>query len=253
MSDVLTALRHSADRLRRVVGDLTPDQVTGPAYPSEWTVADTLSHLGSGAVIFRRSVLDALSGEAPPDGFNQSVWDEWNAKSPQDQARDVLTVDDAAVTAVTGISEDQRGVTIALGPWTLDFDAYVGLRLAEHVLHTWDVEVALDPAATVPGAEAAVAIASVPLIVPFAGKPTGTVRDIIVRTTDPDDTFVIGLTTDGVSFARGTGAEGSEPDLTLPLEALLRLVYGRLDPDHTPESVGDGEVLAELRRVFPGF
>ena len=30
-----------------------------------------------------------------------------------------------------------------------DFDGFVGLRLNEHALHLWDVEVALDPAATV--------------------------------------------------------------------------------------------------------
>jgi hypothetical protein len=38
----------------------------------------------------------------------------------------------------------------------------------------------------------------------------------------------------------------------LPAEALIRLVYGRLDPDHTPAVKGDPDVLDRLRRVFPG-
>ena len=38
----------------------------------------------------------------------------------------------------------------------------------------------------------------------------------------------------------------------LPAEALVRPVYGRLDPDHTPGGVDDPR-LATLRRVFPGF
>ena len=43
-------------------------------------------------------------------------------------------------------------------------------------------------------------------------------------------------------------------DLTLPAEAFLRLVYGRLDPAHTPSSVtGDTGRLADLRKAFPGF
>jgi hypothetical protein len=43
-------------------------------------------------------------------------------------------------------------------------------------------------------------------------------------------------------------------DLTLPAEAFLRLVYGRLDAAHTPSSVtGDTARLADLRKAFPGF
>jgi hypothetical protein len=43
-------------------------------------------------------------------------------------------------------------------------------------------------------------------------------------------------------------------DLTLPAEAFVRLVYGRLDRAHTPSSVtGDTARLADLRKAFPGF
>jgi len=41
------------------------------------------------------------------------------------------------------------------------------------------------------------------------------------------------------------------PDLELPAEAFVRLVYGRLDPDHTPRVDGDFD-LESLRHVFPG-
>ena len=36
----------------------------------------------------------------------------------------------------------------SMGPITVDFDGFIGMRLSEHTLHTWDVEVALDPHAT---------------------------------------------------------------------------------------------------------
>jgi MDMPI C-terminal domain len=40
----------------------------------------------------------------------------------------------------------------------------------------------------------------------------------------------------------------------MPAEALLRLAYGRLDPEHTPAEVsGDPDVLDKLRKIFPGF
>jgi hypothetical protein len=38
----------------------------------------------------------------------------------------------------------------------------------------------------------------------------------------------------------------------LPAESFVRLVYGRLDPEHTPATV-DAEAVASLRLLFPGF
>src|SRR5258707_1070265 len=39
----------------------------------------------------------------------------------------------------------------------------------------------------------------------------------------------------------------------LPAEAFIRLVYGRLDPAHTPSVETRRADLDELRQVFPGF
>jgi hypothetical protein len=45
----------------------------------------------------------------------------------------------------------------------------------------------------------------------------------------------------------------SREALDLPAEAFVRLVYGRLDPDHTPDAVtATGVDLDLLRRTFPG-
>jgi hypothetical protein len=57
--------------------------------------------------------------------------------------------------------------------------------------------------------------------------------------------------TTGPDRLRCTG-DGGAPDLTLPAEAFIRLVYGRLDPEHTPSFDGDPELLDSLRSVFPG-
>jgi hypothetical protein len=43
------------------------------------------------------------------------------------------------------------------------------------------------------------------------------------------------------------------PDLELPADALIRLVFGRLDPDHSPATAAEAPYLDELRQVFPGF
>ena len=49
--------------------------------------------------------------------------------------------------------------------------------------------------------------------------------------------------------------EPEEPlaELRLPAEALIRLVYGRLDPAHTPPVETRGVDLDELRPIFPGL
>jgi hypothetical protein len=40
----------------------------------------------------------------------------------------------------------------------------------------------------------------------------------------------------------------------LPAEAFVRLLYGRLDRDHTPAGITtDGLTLDQLRAIFPGF
>jgi hypothetical protein len=119
----------------------------------------------------------------------------------------------------------------------------------EHALHSWDVAVTFDPGATLAPDEAGAALEFVPMIVGFAGKPTGTTRDVRVHTTGPERDFVLRLSSDSVSLA---SAEGGTPDLELPADAFVRLVYGRLDPDHTPAFPHDPGVLDELRRVFTG-
>lgn len=72
-SDPLTGLAASTDRLAAVVNALSSDTLRRPAYPSEWTIAQVLSHLGSGAVLARARVDAALSGRAVEPTESQRV------------------------------------------------------------------------------------------------------------------------------------------------------------------------------------
>jgi hypothetical protein len=75
------------------------------------------------------------------------------------------------------------------------------------------------------------------------------VATISVVTVDPQRAFSVDLTADSVRFSPETAPES--PAVELPAEAFVRLVYGRLDPDHTPDG-HDAPTLGILRRVFPG-
>ena len=209
-----------------------------------------LSHLGSGAVIMRRGVDAAVSGETVEDGFNQSVWDEWNAKSSSDRASAVLVADRALLDRLAALSDDERAAfKLPLGPFELDLASAVGLRLNEHVLHTWDIDVALDPTQTLPGDAADVVIDNLAMLIGWAGKSDGVEREMVIRTTSPARTLSLKV---GERLSLEPADDSAAAAIEMPAEAFIRLVYGRLDPDHTPAGLG-GRELDQLRLMFPGF
>jgi uncharacterized protein (TIGR03083 family) len=239
----------SAQRLADQVEQLTSEQLRGRAYPSEWTVADVLSHVGSGGTIMRLR----LDGEVDM----QAIWDEWNAKDPEAQAEDALLADDLLQERLYALTaEDQDNMRFAMGPAELDLMTFLALRLNEHSLHAWDVAVTFDATATLPEDEAALIVDTLPMIARWAGKSTGVERELSIRTVSPDRTFALALQADGVALsavAAGAVDPADNPDLVLPTEAFIRLVYGRLDPDHTPRGIVGVGHLDELRQAFPGF
>jgi uncharacterized protein (TIGR03083 family) len=246
---LLEALGSSAGRLRGLVEGMSEAELTARAYPTEWSVADVLSHLGSGAVISRRRFEDTLASRPTPDDFAPGVWETWNAKGVVAKRDDALAADaDLVARLDASTSEERAGFTTAMGPLTLDFSQFVAMRLNEHVLHTWDIEVVTNPAAVLPGDAAALVVDNLKLIARFTAKPTGDTRTIGVTTTTPERTFTIDLTPDTVQLVAAP-AETTD-DVVLPAEAFARLVYGRLDPDHTPD--GERDDVALLRQVFPG-
>jgi uncharacterized protein (TIGR03083 family) len=142
----VAALRSSVARLRGVVSRLDDADLTRRSYATEWTIADVLSHLGSGAVITQRRLEDVLAGAPTPDDFAPGVWDEWNAKTPGAQRDDALAADAALLARVEAVTSEEAGaLTFAMGPMTLDFAGFVGMRLNEHAMHVWDIEVVGDP------------------------------------------------------------------------------------------------------------
>lgn len=251
MSTHLNALRTSVARLRDIAGPLQDTQIIRPAYPAEWTIADVMSHLGSGAVITRRRLGDIVEGSATPDEFAPNVWDEWNAKPPRAQVDDALAADAALLVSLEGVSDEQRAAFLfAMGPMTFDFDGFIALRLNEHAFHTWDIEVMFHPTATMPVEISSFVVDNLGLVARYTGKAPADPITLNVRTTDPERTFILRLAEGGAVLERSSRQEVA--DLELPAEAFARLVYGRLDAARTPDVVGDLATLKQLRAAFPG-
>ena len=205
---------------------------------------------GSGAVILQRRLEDTIADRETPSEFSPAVWDDWNAKSSVAKRADALVADRALVDRIGALSDAERaGFRFNMGPISEDFAGFVGLRVNEHVLHTWDIEVTMDPAATLRPEAVDYIIDRLGLTARYTGKASDGAPHLVVRTTDPPRDFVLRLGPEAVTL--DVAEPGTEPDLELPAEAFIRLVYGRLDPDHTP-GVEGRDHLVTLRRVFPG-
>jgi uncharacterized protein (TIGR03083 family) len=257
----IATLRNSHNRLESLARLLRAGQASGPSYCSDWSIAQVLSHIGSGAEISLVMLPGAL-GEGEPAGQDAfpPIWDRWNAKTPAQQVADGLATDEQHVARLEQLT-DAELAKIALPFFGMELDAVglVRLRLGEHAVHTWDVAVAADPAATVSPDAVELLIDTVPnFLAPRLGKPQDPPLTLRIRTTGPERDYLLAAG-ESVSMtdltADGAEAPGSEVhEIRMPAEALLRLAYGRLDPDHTPPGVeADPADLDRLRAVFPGF
>jgi len=263
MSDadtVIAALRTGHDELAGLVAGFSDDDLARSSGAAEWDVSQVLSHLGSGAEIARAGLRAALDGTPRPGAdFNQSVWARWDAMSRSARADGFAEADAALLAQYESLDAATReNLRIDMGflPAPVDVATAARLRLSEFALHSWDVRVARDEKATLAPDATAALLHKGPDMLAWFGKPDALGgRQFVIRvtTTEPESAFALRLQAPvSVDFEVPERPDGT---LTLPAEAWLRLVAGRLGPRYTPAAVvADGAVdLGLLRRVFPGY
>jgi uncharacterized protein (TIGR03083 family) len=254
----IAALRDEHEATAAVVGGLTAEELTGPSGATEWTVADVLSHLGSGSVITLAGVQVALGQREPlGEDFNPSVWDRWNAMTPVEQRDGFLEHDEALVAAFEALDAEQRAslpMVVGFLPAPLSVASFAGMRLSESAQHSWDVRVARDPGATILTGSAEVLADQfsdgLGFLLGFLGKADQVEQAVVLE---------VAGTGYGLSIADSVALVSpvAQPTATFDgsLEAALRLLSGRLRPEFTPAglTVTGNVTLDELRTVFPGF
>lgn len=252
---VIAALRSGHDELSAVAAGLDEKDLGGSSGAAEWTVAQVLSHLGSGAEIARAALERSVAGEgAGPEGFNQGVWARWDAMTPVEQRDGFLVSNRALVERYEALDAGQREqVRIDLGflPAPVSVAEAGRMRLAEFTLHAWDVR-----------PDGGLAAEAVPLLLDaytpmlqWIAKPAelgGRQARLAVSLSDPAVSYGLVLG-DGVTL--GEAPESPDGEVRAPAEAWVRLLTGRLAPVWTPPGVSvTGPVsLDDLRKVFPGF
>jgi uncharacterized protein (TIGR03083 family) len=249
----LAALRRSHERMTALVGGLTDEQAMLRSYADEWSLAQVASHLGSQAEIFELFLTAGLTGADAPDGDALvPIWDRWNALAPRSQLADSVAANEHFIARLEHLEpEQQDAFALTLFGSEVDIAGLTALRVGEHALHTWDIAVALDPAATVAPDAVELLIDTLPQRAAAAGLPVPAGRPVEVVTADPSRTYR--LTLDPAVTL--TPLDAVTPDASVarfPAEAFIRLVAGRLDPEHTPLGV-DAPDLDQLRQAFPGF
>lgn len=249
---LIAALRQSHEQLAGLVEPLGPDELRGRSYASEWSIAQVLSHLGSQAEIFGLFLDAGLAGSEPPGGeaFGP-IWEAWDARDPEDQAAEWLRADEASLERFESL-DDEELERFHLEMFGMSFDAagLARMRLGEHTLHTWDIAVMLDPTSALPAPAVALLVDTLGQLAARAGKPVGGDRRVRLATSEPERRLVLEV---GEAVSLAEAADDDElPEVRLPAEALVRLVYGRLDREHTPPVETRGVDLDDLRAIFPG-
>ncbi len=260
----IAGLRQSHDRLAGFVAELDDEALGAPSMCTEWTVAQVLSHLGSGGEIGLATLEANIAGAPlPGDDFAPGVWARWNDKTPRQVADDAVPADAALVERFESLDDAalaELTVKLPFLPEPIDVATAVGFRLNEHALHSWDVFAAFDPHATVAADATALLIDWAPQVVGLMGRflprdtrPAGS-ASIAVTTSAPERRLVLEVG-DALVLRPATTDEATDGALAIPAEALIRLVAGRLRPDRPGgDAAVSGPVsLDDLRRAFPGY
>jgi uncharacterized protein (TIGR03083 family) len=257
---IIAALRSGNDGLAGLVSGYSDEQLAGPTGADEWDVSQVLSHLGSGAEITQNGLQAALEGKPNPGlEFNKTVWARYDEASRRERLTWFLAANEATTQAYESLNEETRdSLKIDMGflPAPVDVAAAASFRLGEFALHSWDIRVGTDPAATVAPEATPHLLPQMGMMAGFLGKPdalAGRTAVVAVTTTDPSGELTLHL---GEKVSVSAGApERSDATLALPAEAWARLVTGRLKPPYIPAGITATGVadLELLRKVFPKF
>ncbi|HSZ42451.1 MAG TPA: maleylpyruvate isomerase family mycothiol-dependent enzyme [Trebonia sp.] len=256
---VIAALRSGYEGLADFVVTLSDADLATPSGAAEWDVSQVLGHLGSGAEINHATITAAIAGRPNPGlDFARSVWARWDGMGRRDRADGFQSANEALVGLYESLdSHTRENLRIEMGflPQPVDVAMAGRLRLSEFTLHAWDVRVGFDKTATLLPAATTLIAPGVAQMAGWLGKPEAIKEQAVIRvtTTAPDLDLALRLT-DQVKVDTDLPAE---PDgvLSLPAEAWVRLVTGRLSPDYTPAGITATAAadLEALRKVFPGF
>ena len=104
-------------------------------------------------------------------------------RAPRPRPATPIEADARLVGRIEGLDDETRR-TAHFPAWVgeVDLDGFATARLMEHALHTWDIAVALDPAATVADDAVRAVLTGIRWLVRYAAKPEGRTARVLIST-----------------------------------------------------------------------
>lgn len=254
----ISALRVEHDALVSLVDDVDPSDLERRSFAEEWTVAQVLAHLGSGAEINASNLRAALGrGERIPQEEYPKLWERWDHASPRDQREGFKRWHGELVVDFEDIQKTAPQASVDTMMGTLPASALAAIRLREAALHRWDIAAIFDHGARLLDDSVPLLADQLPEMVERlaneAAAGASDVDSVAIEAEDMGRSYVLSLR-DGVVMRTGPGGS-PETAVRLPAETLVRLFYGRFDEERDRGSVKEQPpgVLRDLRTIFRGF
>ena len=169
---IVEVLRASHDRLAAAVSGLDAEGLRGPSYDNDWSLAQVVSHLGSGAEVIGAMVTAALLGRPLPGAESfPPIWDRWNAMAPSEALGALLEEDGTLVERFERLDDTQLALRVDVFGMSTDLAGLGRMRLSELCLHTWDVAVMADPGASLAEDAAAILVDELGSAASRTGRP----------------------------------------------------------------------------------
>jgi uncharacterized protein (TIGR03083 family) len=253
------AARLAADwRARDVAAWEAPSACTG------WKVRDVAAHVGDGAERAVEVARAAIDGAPVPQygsaerrqrhaRFRELDGAELAARLEADLGRVFQMVEGADEAAL-------RDTIVPLAGGAHTLAQFAEQRLNEVALHAWDVRAPSDPAAALPADAAALLLDFTVWRVPRLASPAEARGYAAVYGFELEGPgggpIALAVRADGATATRAAPS-GTDITLTMPVEAWIRLLWGRLDltaalAAGTVRARGAREPILALVPLFPG-
>ena len=261
--EVLDALKREDQALRQEVESQPASYAEQESFCSDWKNYQVISHLGSGAEIFQRTLESALDGrEALSPDARQAIWSYFDGLSPQEvypQYRDRIG---KLIAYLEALPESKQNEIVPTFAGNLPLPRALLTRLNEMALHVWDLRVKRDASARLDEKAAALLLPMVVDRLPNRAKREGLDelrgRPVGFDISGPASSqFTLNPGTENATVEHGLPSNAAFT-VKMSAEAFQRLVSGREPIDKavkvgTATVSGDTSSMTALNKVFPGY
>ncbi len=261
--EVFDAVKREYQTLVQDVESHPASYVEQDSFCSNWKNYQVISHLGSGAEIFQKSLETALDGNEAlsPEG-RQAIWGYFDGLAPQDVYPQFKDRTEKLIAYLEALPESKHNEIIPTFAGNLPLPKALLTRLNEMSLHVWDIRVKSDPSLKLEDNAAALLLPMVVDRLPNRAKRDGLDelrgRPVAFDINGPASRqFTLNPGGEQATVEGGLPS-GALFTVKMPAEAFERLVAGREPIDKavaagTAQVSGDTASMGSLSKIFPGY